>query len=421
MSHTTSATYLFNQALETLQYPPLEITDSLKQIQQARSHRVLLEVDLAAIRHNVGVITQLAHGSQIMAVLKRDAYGLGARVIAQELRSNGVQAFAVDNVAEGVELRLSGITEPILVIDGDIPQNIPTAITHNLMPGIPHEELLLAYEHAASKRDSKYPVWLVANVGFNRSGYRNVEQFTHFVRQAYECKHLEVKAIYGHLTNSNGDAQISLAQISEFQKLLHIAETLLGNKLESSLFASHGILRWSKDFPTHWVRPGILLYGEHALLNQLVEPETKKVVERLRPAIKLKARVTSLLQFTQSEAIGYGQRYIAKSGQRLATISIGFGSGYPFRSTKLYALVHGHQVPLFGDVGMDALQIDVTNVPNINLYDWVTLIGKEGKQHISVHSLAIDAETTPYQLLSAIHCPHLYIDFQRGSHDDDAI
>lgn len=385
--------------------------EELDDIDQCRSNRAVLEIDLRAICHNTQLITQYARGAKLMAVVKRDAYGLGARPIAKTLDSVGVQAFAVDNVAEGLDLRDAGITKPILIIDGDVPENAPLAITNHLMPGIPHEELLLAYDRAAAGESGKYPVWLVTNVGFNRSGARNVEDFTRFVRRAKECENLEVKAVYAHLTNSNAETDINLAQIEEFDRLAGIAKQILGEQLETSLFASHSILRWGDRYPTDWVRPGIILYGVHCYVKDLVEQKALEITQKLQPAIRLKARIIGILDFKCAEAIGYGQKYTTEPGQRLATVAIGFGSGYPFVSSQLKAIINGQLAPLFGDVGMDALQIDITHCANVAVYDWVTLIGHEGQHCLDVTTFASLAKTTPYQLLSGIHCHRSYHNF----------
>jgi alanine racemase len=413
MNNATSAYYPFKETRKR-QQQSWQSPQGLNDIDRSRSHRAVLEIDLGAICNNAQLITQYAGGAKLMAVVKRDAYGLGARPIAQALRSVNVQAFAVDNVAEGLDLRDAGITEPILIIDGDVSENAPLAITHDLIPGIPHEELLLAYDRAAAGESAKYPVWLVINVGFNRSGYRNIEDFTRFVRRAQECENLEVKAVYAHLTNSNAEADINLAQIEEFDRLVKIAKQILGEQLETSLFASHSILRWGEHYPTNWVRPGIILYGVHLYIKDLVEQKVLEIAQKFQPAISLKARITGILEFTHSEAIGYGQKYTTEPGQRLATVAIGFGSGYPFRSSQLETIIHGHGVPLFGDVGMDALQIDITHCPNVAVNDWVTLIGQEGQHCIEVQTLANLANTSPYQLLSGINCYHSYYNF--GNH-----
>ena len=387
-----------------------EQSETARDISRARATRAVLEIDLAAIRHNFGIISRLSTGAKVMAVVKGDAYGLGARAICRALASCGAPAFAVDSVAEGIDLRAGRITEPIMVIDGDTPENADLAIRYNLMPGVAHEELLFAYDQAAAKQATIHPVWLVANVGFNRSGYSEIERFTRFALRARECGNIKVKAIYAHLTNSNGDAQITLGQINAFRQAATKAKEIFGPELETSIFASHGLVRWAKDFPTDWVRPGILLYGEHAFVERLAGPETATIVGTLRSAVRLRSRITQLLEFNREEGVGYGQKYKTRPGQRLATVATGFGSGYPLGSKGLHGLVRGQQAPLFGDPGMDALQLDVTNIPDAQLYDWATLIGTDGDRHISVHGLARDAGITPYELLSRLRCQRLYLD-----------
>ncbi|WP_234969850.1 MULTISPECIES: alanine racemase [Alicyclobacillus] len=366
-------------------------------------------MDLGAIRHNADVIRELSGGAKIMAVLKRDAYGLGAVTIAQTLRACGVKAFAVDNAAEGIVLRTHGISEPILIIDGDIPDNASIAIDYNLIPGIAQDQLLKAYQDAALERRREVRIWLVYNVGFNRSGYKDLGEFAQFVTSVKNCSHLIADGIYAHLTNSNGDSKISWEQIKKFKDAVECAESILGRRIQTSLFASHGLVRWAKKFPTDWVRPGILLYGEDAFQDELIEEEALVAIGSLRPAIRLRTRIIHLLRFDKEEGVGYGQHHQARPGQCLATLSIGFGSGYPFISKDLNAIVHGKVVPVFGDIGMDAMQIDVTDVPDVQLYDWVTLIGKESGVRISVKELARRARTTPYQLLAGLKCERIYL------------
>lgn len=386
--------------------------DAAREMAQAAAARAVLEVDLSAVRHNLSVIRSFADGAKVMAVLKGDAYGLGAQVIGRMLEREGVEAFAVDSVAEAVALRSVGISGPILVIDGDLPENIPRAIAHRLMPGIAQEELLLAYEQAAARRGVRHPVWLVANVGFNRSGYGDLERFTRFALRASECEHLEVKAVYAHLTNSNGDAGVTLSQMEGFRKASDRAKEIFGAGLETSLFGSHGLMRWPETFPTDWLRPGILLYGEHAFIEELIEPQTAEALRELRPAVALRARITQLLDFEGREGVGYGLAYKTRAGQRLATVALGYGSGYPFGTHRLEALVKGRRVPLAGAVGMDALQLDVTGVPGVGLYDWVTLLGVEGDERISVGEVARAAGMAAYELLRQLRPHRSYVDSQ---------
>jgi len=378
-------------------------------IGRAHAARAVLKVDLAALRHNVDLIERIAGGAKVMAVVKGDAYGLGVSVLAPALQSWGVPAFAVDNVAEGIELRKAGVEKPVLIIDGDVPDNARLAVTHKLMPGIAQEHLLDAYEAAAASHSRKHPVWLVANVGFNHSGYRSLEAFERFARRARECRHLEVKGLYAHLTNSNSDAEITRAQIDEFETLSRLTRQVLGPQVEISLFASHGTLCWAQSFRTDWVRPGLLLYGEHNFTDEQLDRSVGDLLKQFQPVISLKARIIQLLDFASAEGVGYGQHHKTKANQQLATVALGFGGGYPSPPRSAYALVNGHRAAVFGDIGMDALQLDVTGVPDVSLYDWATLIGSSGTKRLTASDLARAAQISPYELLRKLRCHRSYI------------
>jgi alanine racemase len=349
-----------------------------------------------------------------MAVVKGDAYGMGALAVSRCLQDWGVPSFAVDSVAEGVELRAGGVDRPVLVLDGDVPDNAGHAVHHNLMPAVAHEEQLRAYELAAHDQPKAHPVWLIANVGFNRWGYRDLERFCTFARLAGECRHLEVRGFYAHLTNSNFDPATTGSQVEEFRQVASRAKEIFGPRLEISLLASHGIVGWGRTVAGDWVRPGILLYGEHAFLSPaLDDPEIQSALQAFRPAIRLRARVLQLLDFGREEGVGYGQHHRAGAGRRLATVLAGFGGGYPVTGRNLHALVRGRRVPVVGDVGMDTLQIDVTSVPDLAVGDWVTLIGPDGGETYNVGDLARAAGLTSYQLLRQLHFQRVYVDSER--------
>lgn len=383
-------------------------------IARAQAARAVLEVNLAALKHNVTLIERIAGSAKVMAVVKGDAYGLGANVVAPALQSWGVPAFGVDNVAEGIELRNAGITRPILVIDGDVPDNAAPAVTHDLMPGIAHEQLLQAYNAAAGYHNRKHPVWLVTNVGFNRSGYRNLDELERFALEARTYRHLQIKGLYAHLTNSNNDAEITRAQVQEFAKKAARARQVLGANLEISLFASHGMIRWSQAFPTDWVRPGLLLYGENNFSEEQLGPEVGGLLQQFQPVVSLKARIIHLLEFTRTEGVGYGQHHRASSNQQLATVALGFGGGYPSPPRDAYALVNSRRAAVFGDIGMDALQIDITGIPGVSLYDWATLIGRDGPERISITDLARASGISPYELLRKLKSHRSYINSAEG-------
>lgn len=377
----------------------------------ARAARARMEINFSALGKNIDYIAKHSAPARIMAVVKGNAYGLGALDVAQFLASAGVQAFAVDNIAEALELRMGGIKLPILVLDGGIADNCEIAILNGITPGIPHVQLLQAYQQAAQKLGVQHPVWLVSNVGFNRAGYRRDDQITRFAELASRCANLQVEGLYAHMTNSNVEDSINDAQISLYFRQLDAVRCVLGDSVQSSLFASHAIPRWASKVKTNWIRPGILMYGEHIYDDTIMDDELRQFINDLQPVVSLQARISGMLEFEAAEAVGYGQKSHVQPGQRLATVAFGFGSGYPRGVFPAYGILRGCRVPLFGAIGMDALQVDITDLSEpskVSMDDWVTLIGQTGEVKISVSDLAKLSNVSPYELLSNLTVPCFY-------------
>jgi alanine racemase len=380
-----------------------------KEIENAHFTRCYLQVDLSALRHNIDIMRAQSGGARIMAVIKGNAYGMGAKDIGRALQNHGVEAFAVDNTAEAIELRMYGINKPILILDGDVFENIDLVIKYGFIPGVAHVKLLEAYEKCASNNNVIQPIWIYYNAGFNRSGYSDIADFERFVKIARECKHLKICAIYSHLTDSNASEVVSRKQIDMFLAASRIAKSVLGEHIETSLFASHGIVRWAGEIHTDWVRPGVMLYGANLFINEDLQKQDLSAISAYLPAITLKARVIHLITFNGVENVGYGTRHKTHAGQKIATVALGYGTGYPNGAAKLPAIINGTCVSLFGAVGMDYLQLDVTAVPRIELDDWITLIGTDGGAQITIKQLADAAQTTPYVLLRRLNVARRYI------------
>ena len=378
-------------------------------IHRARAARAYLEVDLDAIENNVSQIRAISGGAKVMAVVKGDAYGMGVEKIAPLLEESDIDAFAVDNVAEALQLRSMGIERDILVLDGDTPDLAPVAIRNRLIPGIATEELLNAYNSCAKATGGPTPVWLYYNCGFNRSGYRDMQKFVELVEHARRCSHIDITGVYSHLSQSFGSSTASEQQISEYFVAVEAAQSVLGREVETSLFATHGIIRWADAYPTDWVRPGVLLYGEELFIDELLEPASAKKMQRFRPAATLKARVIHQLSFDTEETVGYGPDHLTYPGLRLATLAIGYGGGYPAGAHTADVLIAGTRCPLFGAVGMDYLQVDITALGNVEIYGWATLLGRDGTQSIRAKELASASGLSPYSLLRGFKTEIIYI------------
>jgi alanine racemase len=369
-----------------------------------------MEVDLSKVRRNYLRIRALDPAARVMAVLKGDAYGLGAGPIARALSTEGVHAFAVDSVAEAVELREAGVREQILVID-DVADNAVPAVQHQLTPAIANVELLRAYEAAAKRLGRRVAVWLVVNVGFNRCGERTADGRRRLFERARLAENLDVQAVSAHLSYSHGDVAISTSQMADYDAAVRLARDVLEHPVQTSLLATHGIVRWSGAFRTDWIRPGLLLYGEHTFEERMLDAEVRARLEPFESVLTLRARISQLISVDTDQPVGYGSRYRARAGQRLATLTLGYGHGYgsPTSDHGLEAIVHGRRVPLIGAAGMDALQVDVTDVPDVRLWDWATLIGRQDQCSISVSDVARRAGTPIYQAIRQLRCSRTYV------------
>lgn len=394
------------EVTDTFRHPRPEV--EMDDIQRARTARAYMEIDLDAVDNNIAQIRAISGGGKVMAVVKGDAYGMGVEKIASRLNENGIDAFAVDNVAEALQLRRMGIGRDVLVLDGDTPDLASIAINNNLIPGIATEQLLEAYNSTAKASGRSISVWLYYNCGFNRSGYRDIQRFKRFVEYANGCSHITIAAVYSHLSQSFGSGEASEQHIAEYFSAVRAAETILKHKVQTSLFATHGIVRWADAYQTDWVRPGVLMYGEELFIDELLEPASAEKMKLFKPAATLKARIIHKLAFGGTEPVGYGPDHLTHSGLRLATLAIGYGGGYPAGAHKGEVIIGGKRCPLFGAVGMDYMQVDVTSVENVELYGWATLLGQDGEQIIRAKELASAAGLSPYSLLRGMKSEIVY-------------
>jgi alanine racemase len=354
-------------------------------------------------------LRELAAGAEVMPILKGNAYGLGAVDIALYLERRGVACFGVDSVAEAVPLREAGLTARIVVLDGDVADAAPEAVGAGVTPAIGNQRLLAQYECLGRELDKALPVWLVANVGFNRSGPRPGRELDELLRAVCACPHIRIEAVIAHMSDAHDDEATSLLQIARYREVADATRRALGSHVQTSILASHGVVRWGDVHRHDLVRPGILLYGEHILTPAVTsEPRIRRRLQGFEPVLRLRACITQIVHFPREECVGYGRTHVVPAGTRLATVALGYGYGYPVSGNGLSVLVHGIRAPIVGAVVMDALQVDVTHVPSVAPYDWATLLGEDGEDRIGLAELAQKAGLSPYVVMRQLRCHRLF-------------
>lgn len=341
-------------------------------------------IDLDAFQHNCREIKKYAPTSQLIAVLKANAYGHGAVMVAKAAKDL-VDMIAVSCLEEAVELRGAKVDLPILLLEGCFSADeLIIACRQNLHVVVHCLEQLESLEQTPIPQAVN--VWLKVDTGMHRLGIEPSQTSDFKVRLA-DCPHVaDNVTLMSHFASADAmDNPLNGIQLERFE---HSRQNV-GPHNQCSMANSAAIL----SFPQahfDWVRPGILLFG--------VSPFKSKFSEgALKPVMTLVSRVISVSIIKTGETVGYGNRWRASRQSKIATVAIGYGDGYP-RSAKdgTPVIVNGARAPLVGTVSMDMLTVDVTDVDSVCVGDEVELWGKT----LSVNEVARHADTIGYELLT---------------------
>jgi len=385
----------------------------------------VLTINLAALQHNYRVLRAITGGAQVAGVVKADAYGLGADIIAPALYEAGCRLFFVAQLAEAIALRaiLSGRRGVEIAILNDVlPQEIPFAAQVNIIPVLDSLESLRLWAAEAAKLGRKLPAMIQADSGMARLGLDRAE-LAELCRAPELLKNIEVKAFISHLACAdNAESPMNAAQRARFLAAAAQLRECLGRPVPLSLSASCGAAL-GKDFCFDIIRPGIALYGvidDAAANGRKRHLQTKNgsyqqsekdgaeqgtaLARELRPVVSLEGRVLRIGDLRKGETAGYGATYRAAAPMPIATISIGYADGWPRSlSNKGAVYYQGIRLPIIGRISMDCLTVDLSNIAQARLPlpkrgDMIEFIGS----HQSLAAVAQDADMIPYEILTSL-------------------
>jgi alanine racemase len=388
---------------------------SMKKAIHFEGRPVWAEVSLKAIEHNLRVIRKhmAPRNPKILAVVKSNAYGLGAVPIAKTLQKAGTEWFGVTCANEGIELREAGIRKRILVLTGFWPGEEKRLIKHGLTMTVSRADDLKYLERAAksSHLKAKVPFHLKINTGMNRLGIAP-EEIDTFARLLSESRHIQLEGTYTHFASAE---DFTSGQTCTQEKLfLSCLDRMRSLGVNPGIvhMANSGAISARPETWADMVRPGAILYGYY----QSFDPPEKKqeVMGRmpLEPALSLRARIIALRDLAPGQSVGYAARFISKRPSRIAVINAGYADGVVRALTnKGQALVRGRRVPLVGTISMDLTTVDVTDVPDAKLGDVVSIFGVDGDEEIQVSDVAASINTVTSDLLCALgrRVPRFYV------------
>jgi alanine racemase len=363
-------------------------------LSNAVCQRAWVEIDRAALFHNVQQLKQvLRPQTELMAVVKADAYGHGAVTVAEIALEAGARWLAVATLQEGIQLREAGITAPILVLGASNTPGEVEAIAHwQLQPTLCNPQQAWLFAEELTQLGQTLPVHLNIDTGMSRLG-TSWKQATAFVKLVQQLPHLQLASLYSHFaTADDPDRAVMNLQHQRFRSAIAQLKAE-GMALPRLHIANSAATLCDRALHYDLARVGLALYGLYPA------PHLRSVLD-LKPALQVKARVTQVKTIPAGTGISYGYKYIAEREMAIAVVGIGYADGVPRNlSNRLDVLIRGQKIPQIGAITMDQLMLDVSQIPDVQPGEVATLIGRDGNLAISADDWAEALGTISWEIL----------------------
>jgi len=377
--------------------------------------RAWAEISLDAIAHNVKTILEsLPAESHMMAVVKADAYGHGFLPVTRAALQAGCSWLGVAAVGEGIQLRENGVDAQIAVLAPCAPEEAPEIAEYGLTCMVGDPEIVAALGAEARRRNEngssrRISVHLDIDTGMGRSGTlaEGAVGLYNLARQAG----LHVDGLSTHFSDADGaNLEHTESQLQAFACA------------RSALYAQGAVFKWvhmSNSAATlrrlegecNLYRPGLIMYGIECPVGDVSAPLMRPSLQRV---LSLYARAASIRCLPAGHAIGYGATHRLAQAARVATVTIGYGDGYPRAlSGRADMLVCGQRAPVLGRVSMDQTVVDVTHIPEAKVGDIAVCIGKMGKHEVTVTELATRSGLIEHEITTglSLRIPRRYSEY----------
>lgn len=357
---------------------------------QQRIHGTTLEINLNALTHNFNFFKrQLRPDTKMMVMVKAFAYGGGAAEIANHLQTMGADYLAVAFSDEGVSLRKQGIRLPIMVLN-PVEESFDLLLEYQLEPVVFSPSFFRKLGLYAQHQQIEMAIHLDLDTGMHRLGFEQ-HHLSELKELISSFPQLTIASLYTHLVGADEEehTDFSLYQLRLFEEMKCEITSVLDYKPIVHALNSAGIIRYP-EFQMDMVRLGIGLYGVEV---------TGKYDTSLKPVSTLKTTISQIKKLPSGATVGYSRKGVLPEGGTIATLAIGYADGYDrrFSQGKGYVLIHGQKAPVFGNVCMDMIMVDVTGI-EAKEGDEAVIYGEQ----ISLKQLADRIGTIPYELLTNI-------------------
>jgi alanine racemase len=373
------------------------------------------EIDIDALKYNIKEILKLVSAEKVMGVIKANAYGHGASMVAGELYKLGVNKFAVSSVYEALDLRYAGVKGEIMLLGGSDPTAVPELVENDIAACVYNLEFAKKLSQSAIDNNVKIKCYFKFDTGMGRLGLNcrgefDIEVLKKEIAEIFSLEGLDIIGAFTHFATAdrgNDDtAQFKTLQYENFQTAAELFKKI-GAEIGKTQLTIHcsnsaATVMDFKNQPSDIYRAGIILYGLTPSVGLEMPVEFKAVMS-------LKAKVTQVKEIKKGDSLGYGRTFIAPKDMKIATVSIGYADGYMRNlSNKGKVLIGEKLSPVVGRVCMDQITVDITENPDVKNGDTVTLFGKG----LPVEDVASELGTINYEMVCAVahRVPRVYIE-----------
>ena len=346
-------------------------------------YRVKADIDLDAIHENVVNAKALTKpGTKLMAIIKADAYGHGAVMVAQTLE-DVADAYGVAILEEGIELRQAGINKPILIL-GYTPAPLYSAmIKYDIATAVFEYDMAKKMSDTAEKMGKKAKVHIKLDTGMSRIGFKQDDESLAVIKKIAELPGIEIEGCFTHFATM--DEKDKTKAMKQFERYMDFVKRIedAGIKIPVKHVSNSAGIIEKPEVNLDMVRDGICVYGMYP------SEEVDKTKLKLTPAMEIKSYVSFVKTLKAGVEIGYGGTYTTTGETVVATIPVGYADGYSrVLSNRGRVLIKGKSFPIIGRICMDQFMVDVTEIPEAKFMDPVTLVGKDKDAVIRVEDLS---------------------------------
>ena len=361
------------------------------------------EVDQTVFAENVRKIKEsLPTNSDLIAVLKADGYGHGAVELAEVAIRSGASMIAVALLEEATELRSAGVSAPIFVLGPLTPPQIPLAAENDLTLGIVGPTQLAE----VARSDNPLQIHLKLDTGMGRMGLTESD-LPSAAKTLQGSSHLTLRGIYTHYANaSSRNDPLTGRQRERFQSMIAQLKQLGINAPLHHSANSPATIQGLVE-PGEYARVGMSLYGGEVM---------DEGGTRLRPVMRWRTEIARLKELPPGSGVGYSHTFRTSRLSRIATLPVGYADGYSrLLSNQGEVLIRGKRAPVVGNVSMDMVTVDVTQVADAEVGDEVVLLGRQSNNEISAEELARKTGTIAYEVFCRISArvPRVYLSGNR--------